>query len=339
MLLLLAETLLLALVAGLLGVALGYLIAALLLPDVAATLAGLYGATVPGSLALRPDWVLTGLAIAFGGALLATGQGLWRIATMPLLAPAQPRAWAMASRRTGRWSTLAALALLLTALLTAWLGSGLASGFLTLAALLLGAALIAAGDPDPAPQAGCAHRALGHGRMDVGRHAPAGPEPVAGADGADAGARRQCRRRHHGRLVPPYLHRLARPAPGFRTLCDGGKRDPGYSDARLSRRPRRCRAADAVDRGRDRRPAGLPLRRRRPPDLPAELAAARTGRQCLGPGCRRQRRTGQRAAFSPRRPPAGRSPDAGARLDGRNRRRLFRLRQSDRADESSTTTS
>ena len=141
-LLLLAETLLLALVAGLLGVALGYLIAALLLPDVAATLAGLYGASVSGSLTLRPDWILTGLAIAFGGALLATGQGLWRIATMPLLAPAQPRAWAMASRRTGRWSTIAALALLLTALLAGWLGNGLASGFLTLGALLLGVALL-----------------------------------------------------------------------------------------------------------------------------------------------------------------------------------------------------
>ncbi len=141
-LLLLIETLLLALVAGLIGVALGYLIAALLLPDVAATLAGLYGASVSGSLTLRPDWVLTGLAIAFGGAVLATGQGLWRIATMPLLAPAQPRAWAMASRRTSRWSTLAAFALLLIALLAGWLGSGLVSGFLTLGALLLGAALL-----------------------------------------------------------------------------------------------------------------------------------------------------------------------------------------------------
>lgn len=139
--LLLSETLALALVAGLLGVALGYGIAALLLPDVAATLQGLYGASVAGSLTLRPDWILTGIAIAFGGALLAVGQGLWRIARMPLLAPAQPRAWAMASLKSQRWTSLAAALLLVLAGLTAWLGGGLVMGFATLGALLLGAAL------------------------------------------------------------------------------------------------------------------------------------------------------------------------------------------------------
>jgi len=140
--LLLAETLALALVAGLLGVALGYGIAALLLPDVAATLQGLYGASVAGSLTLRLDWVLTGIAIAFGGALLAVGHGLWRIARMPLLAPAQPRAWAMASLKSQRWSGLAAVLLLVLAGLTAWIGGGLVMGFVTLGALLLGAALL-----------------------------------------------------------------------------------------------------------------------------------------------------------------------------------------------------
>lgn len=140
--LLLTETLVLALVAGLLGVALGYGIAALLLPDVAATLQGLYGASVAGSLTLRPDWILTGIAIALCGALLAVGQGLWRIARMPLLAPAQPRAWAMASLKNSRWTALAATALLLMSLTTAWLGSGLAAGFATLGTLLLGAALL-----------------------------------------------------------------------------------------------------------------------------------------------------------------------------------------------------
>ena len=141
-LLLLAETMLLALVAGLLGVVLGYFIAALLLPDVAATLEGLYGASIPGSLALRPDWILTGLAIALGGALIAVGQGLWRIARMPVLAPAQPRAWAMASLKTTRWTSVAAAALLIGSIAVAWLGSGVAAGFLTLGALLLGAALL-----------------------------------------------------------------------------------------------------------------------------------------------------------------------------------------------------
>ena len=141
-LLLLAEIVSLALIAGLLGVVLGYGIAAMLLPDVAATLAGLYGASVPGTLTLRPDWILTGLAIALGGALLAVGQGLWRITRLPLLAPAQPRAWAMASRKNMVWTTLSGLALLLAALALVWFGRGLTAGFLTLGALLLGAALL-----------------------------------------------------------------------------------------------------------------------------------------------------------------------------------------------------
>ena len=57
---LLAEMSALALIAGAIGVVAGYGIAAALLPDVAASLDGLYGATVPGSLSL----VLAGVCAA-----------------------------------------------------------------------------------------------------------------------------------------------------------------------------------------------------------------------------------------------------------------------------------
>ena len=43
--------------AGLVGIAAGYALAAALLPDVAASLRGLYGARVPGSLSLSPGLV------------------------------------------------------------------------------------------------------------------------------------------------------------------------------------------------------------------------------------------------------------------------------------------
>ncbi|MEL6959193.1 MAG: FtsX-like permease family protein, partial [Pseudomonadota bacterium] len=62
--LLAAEVALLALIGGALGVALGYVMAATLLPDVAGALRGLYGAEVAGSLSLRPEWWASGLAIA-----------------------------------------------------------------------------------------------------------------------------------------------------------------------------------------------------------------------------------------------------------------------------------
>ena len=64
-----------ALLAGLAGLALGYVMAAALLPDVAATLRGLYGAPVPGSLQFSPVWALAGLAMAFAGAAFSRGAG------------------------------------------------------------------------------------------------------------------------------------------------------------------------------------------------------------------------------------------------------------------------
>jgi putative ABC transport system permease protein len=64
-----------------------------------------------------------------------------RTARMPLLAPAQPRAWAQASGRAMQLQALAAAGLITAGILVGWLGSGLLSGFGLLAGLLLGAAL------------------------------------------------------------------------------------------------------------------------------------------------------------------------------------------------------
>ncbi len=139
--LLMAELLVFAVVAGALGIALGYLIATLLLPDVAATLRGLYGASVEGELSIAPVWWLTGLGISVLGTAIAAGSSLWQVARLPLLAPAQPRAWAMARERSMRWQAVAALALAVLAVLTGWLGSGLVAGFAMLGALLIAAAL------------------------------------------------------------------------------------------------------------------------------------------------------------------------------------------------------
>lgn len=140
--LLVAELLVLALVAGLAGVALGYLVAAALLPDVAATLGGLYGAAVPGVLVLRPEWAAAGLGMALAGVLVAGARSLWQVWRLPLLAPARPRAWALASERALRAQGVAALVLgAAGAGLAAW-GSGLLAGFAALTCLLLAAALV-----------------------------------------------------------------------------------------------------------------------------------------------------------------------------------------------------
>lgn len=134
-----AELALLALLAGAIGVAMGYVVAATLLPDVAATLRGLYGAEVSGTLAFRASWWLSGLAMALGGTAVAAAGALWSLARMPLLASAQPRAWAMT--RQSRWQTALAAGLLVLALGLALFGHGLTLGFAMLAALLIGGAL------------------------------------------------------------------------------------------------------------------------------------------------------------------------------------------------------
>ena len=71
-----AELVSLALVAGLMGLVCGYLIAAALLPDVAASLRGLYGAQIPGELTLKREWWIAGIVISVAGALAAAATSL-----------------------------------------------------------------------------------------------------------------------------------------------------------------------------------------------------------------------------------------------------------------------
>ena len=130
-----------ALIAGLLGVVLGYVIASVLLPDVAATLRGLYGADVSGTLQLRPSWWLSSLAIALGGTAVAASAAFWKLTRMPLLAAGQLRALTMAARRGALLQGIAATGLLFLALILAFTAQGLLAGFAFLATMLIGAAL------------------------------------------------------------------------------------------------------------------------------------------------------------------------------------------------------
>ncbi len=138
---LLVELVSLALAAGAVGLVCGYLIAAALLPDVAASLRGLYGAQIPGELTLRPQWWLAGLAISIVGALAASTASLVKAARLPVLVAAQPHAWRQAQQRWLILQGALALAIFAAAGGLLWFGDSLVAGFAVLACLLLGAAL------------------------------------------------------------------------------------------------------------------------------------------------------------------------------------------------------
>ena len=195
---LLIELVSLALLAGLVGLVCGYLIAASLLPDVAASLRGLYGAQIPGQLTLKPEWWIAGLAISVLGALAAAATSLTKAIRLPVLAAAQPYAWQQAQRR---WLMFqGALAL----------GSVCRRRCLSVARRFADLGICRAGRI--AARRG-ARPARGAGFCALSRpaqHAPAarsvvlGRQPAAivgivvGLDGAAAGAGGQCRRQHHG---------------------------------------------------------------------------------------------------------------------------------------------
>ncbi len=136
------ELVALALIAGVTGLVCGYFIAASLLPDVAASLRGLYGAQIPGQLTLRSEWWIAGLAISVTGALAAAAASLTKAARLPVLVAAQPQAWQQAQQRWLTVQSAIALAVFASACLLLWHGDSLLSGFAVLAALLLAAALL-----------------------------------------------------------------------------------------------------------------------------------------------------------------------------------------------------
>ncbi|MFA0998464.1 MULTISPECIES: ABC transporter permease [Pseudomonas syringae group] len=130
-----------ALLGGLLGVVSGYLLASLLLPDVVASLRGLYGAEVAGQLNLSLWWWLSGIGLSLLGALLAGINSLLRAARLPLLALADAQAWQQAHARWLRRQAWVAAAGALVALLALLFGNSLLLGFVLMSAVLFSAGL------------------------------------------------------------------------------------------------------------------------------------------------------------------------------------------------------
>ncbi|MGV6849409.1 MAG: FtsX-like permease family protein [Marinibacterium sp.] len=141
----LGELVALGLLAGGLGVALGYVLATALLPNVALTLRGLYGAEVAGTLALRPGWILAGMAMAMTGVLVAGAQIIWRVRAMPILALAGSEAWRRQNARVLVVQAMLGAGLIVAGAGVVWIWDGLWAGFAFLGGLMVGAALLLPG--------------------------------------------------------------------------------------------------------------------------------------------------------------------------------------------------
>ncbi len=138
----LAELLGITALAAFTGMACGYLIAALLLPDVSASLEGLYGAHMPGRLSLDTIWWFEGIAMALAGALVSAATGFLSVIRLPAIAVARLDASRAALRRTQRWRAIAAAVALTLAAAAIIFDDSLTSAFVATAAMLLGAALL-----------------------------------------------------------------------------------------------------------------------------------------------------------------------------------------------------
>lgn len=132
----------LAVIAGTVGVVLGYLIASLLLPDIAASLRGLYGARISGSLSLDVTWWLGGIAISILGVLAASFGGFFRVSKMSLLESKGSDAWRAKQHRTITIMATLALIFLILALILYGFGAGLMAAFGVMAGILLAAAFL-----------------------------------------------------------------------------------------------------------------------------------------------------------------------------------------------------
>ncbi len=136
------EMVVIAAVSGTIGILAGYVIASVLLPDVAASLRGLYGAQIGGVLTLDVTWWFGGLAISILGALASAFGAFLKVSRMSLLEARGSSAWILKQGKIIRIkASLALFFLSLTVFFYAF-GSGLFSAFMVMAGILLGAAFL-----------------------------------------------------------------------------------------------------------------------------------------------------------------------------------------------------
>lgn len=136
------ELIIITLIASTTGLVLGYFLAAFLLPEVSATLSGLYGADVDSGLSLRWDWIVSGLAMALLGAVAASAQAFLTLWKLPVLQLSSTQARGQQVLDSFWKGAFLGAGLILIGGAVLFFGQSLLGGFIFLAGLMLGSAMI-----------------------------------------------------------------------------------------------------------------------------------------------------------------------------------------------------
>ncbi|MEM9899167.1 MAG: ABC transporter permease, partial [Pseudomonadota bacterium] len=135
------EVVLVAIVAGTIGVVFGFFLASLILPSVSLTLGGLYGEQVSGVLSVSPVWVLSSLGIAVLGALGAALTSFVKLSGLKTLEVARREAWATRFTETAHRDLGLSASILVFSFVLSRVVGGLIGGFVIMGAVLIAAAL------------------------------------------------------------------------------------------------------------------------------------------------------------------------------------------------------
>ncbi len=136
------EILIIAIVSGILGIILSYLLASALLPDVAMTLNGLFGATLKSSLSIDSLFWFTSLCITTSGAICSSAPVLWKSLTLNPIDSAKKIVWYEKTKANLRYQLIASSVVFSLMIYLFLFGSGIIAAFLLLGSILVTTTLL-----------------------------------------------------------------------------------------------------------------------------------------------------------------------------------------------------
>ena len=140
--LLLFEILLISFVSGALGVIASFLLATALLPDVAVTLNGLFGANLKNSLSLDGMFWVSSIGIATFGALCSSAPTLWKMLSLNPIDSAKRIAWYEKTRANLKYQLSTVVILIILIIFSVKFGTGIMNAFFLLGATLISTTLL-----------------------------------------------------------------------------------------------------------------------------------------------------------------------------------------------------